>query len=202
MIIVYGPKPGTEVTFPLKVDRPTSLSLPGGSIPLPEIKGVDGNTVKITAKVPSDKDKRELRHLLNTTRVEVLEGNDKLLLQTSKQALDKYHDAVLTQLLVRLDEYQIADERPGIPPFEPHTPAEVIEFVDEHTKTAIVDTLMDRTRLSESLRGNSAGRSTSSTAATPALDGTAANAASSGSASSERAIAPPTSPTSTSRAQG
>lgn len=203
MIIVYGPKPGTEVTFPLKVARPTSFTLPGGAdIPLPVAAGIEGDTVQVTAKVPSDADKRELRHHLVTTRVEVLEGKDHIKVQTSKQALEKFHAAVVTKLLVRLDGYQMADPRPGIPPFEPHTATEVMEFCDEHTITALVETLMDRTRLSEAIRGNSDGRSTSSTAATPALDGTAANAASSDSAKPERAIAPPTSPTSTSAGQG
>lgn len=201
MIIVYGPKPGTEVVFDLTITRPTELTLQNGkSFPLPKVMGVEGNTVKLTVRVPSDADKRELRHHLVTTRVEVLDGKDQIKVQTSKQALERFHAAVIGKLLVRLDGYQMVDPRPGIgiPPFEPHTPEEVMEFVDDDTVSAIVEVLMDRTRLSESLRGNSDGRSTSSTAATPALDGTAASAASSGSAESARAIAPLSEPTSTS----
>lgn len=204
-IFAYGPRPGRTVTFSLTVDRPKSLpDGAGGTIDLPDT-GVKGTTVRVTARVPSQEDRETISAHLADTTIQAISA-DRFRLNARGDSFQRYQREAILRLLVRLDDYVHEDDTlpEGDPErrFEPHTPEEVLLCVDGDVKNAIVEVLMSRIRLGEVLRGNSDGRSTSSTAAIPALDGTAANAASSTSAQVERVTAPPTSPTSTSRAQG
>jgi hypothetical protein len=200
VLIVYGPKPGTEVSFPLKISPPSEIEDgKGGKLTIPPKRGVDGDAViRVTAKVPSEADRREIDAHLSRATVESADGNFRIV--SSREAHSNWRAAAIKKLIVRIDELQIVD--PSAPTdlskaLAIVTPQDLLTYADDDVINAIVDVVMDRIRLSEALAGKFDGRSSSSPAVTTPPVVTAETAGGMGSAQLDSAIAPPIARTST-----
>lgn len=184
MFTVYGPTPGTQVTFDLPIQAKEAPAAKGRK----ESAGKEsGGTLRVTAKIPSERQKRVLTYRLSKMRVEEAGGQVRVV--QSPELVDEFNEAALTEFLVRVEGLELRDPRTNDVVLVIGTPAEVIEHAPLHVRTAIVDVIMQRVRLNESLTGKSEGRSSSSTAETPPADGTAGSAESSASAASGPATA-------------
>lgn len=199
MLIFYGPKPGTQVKFPLKISRPVEMEIdvPGGGkkkMPIPPLEGIGGDAViQVTAKVPSEADRREIDALLSRSTVEDDKG--KLRIQTTGQAHDAWRFAAIRKLVVNVDDLKIVDAAAPDDPARTqwiHTADELLTFADDVVITALVDVLMDRIRLGEAVAGNFDGRSSSSPAAITAPAATVESAEPRVSALPVPATVPPT----------
>lgn len=200
MLIIYGPKPGTEVTFPLSISPAREIDDgKGGKIKIPPKRNVGGNSViKVTAKVPSEADRRAIDAHLARTTIESEDG--KIRIVGSREAYDNWRAAALRKLIVRVEDLRIVDQTAPDDPAKGQaisTAEDLLTFADDDVLNAVADVVMDRIRLSEAIAGKFDGRSSSSPAAITAPGETAANADATGSAQPARVTVPPSDPTST-----
>lgn len=196
--VIYGPKPGTPVKFTLVVPATETIKIDGKDVPIEEVADVAGDTIEIEAKVPSEGDKRKLGALLATSRID--SAGDRIRVVTKREAHAEWRAAVLKEFVTGVSGYQVQPAEG-----EPLTIAnaeQLVAFGESLVLEELVDVLMDRTRLTEAIRGNSKGRSRISQAETNPSNGTATSAAPSSAAPTAGAIAPSPTDGSTSPASG
>lgn len=176
MLIVYGPKPGSTVIFPLTISPPREVVLPDGrKLPLPEKKGVGGDRViKVTAKVPTEAQRRSLSVHLERSTTSTDDG--KLHIVGSREAYDNWRFAAIRELVVHVDDLKLVDPSAPDDPEKVlwiHSAEDVITYADDDVINALADVVTDRLQLGEILLGNSERRSSSSPAATQPQSATA-----------------------------
>lgn len=197
MLIVYGPKPGTHVTFALKISPPREIEGAGGKkIPVPEKRGVSGDLViQVTAKVPSESNRRAIDAHLERSAVETADG--KMRIVGRSEAYNAWRFAAIRELLVKVADLKMVDPRAPDDPEKTtyiRTADDVLELADDDVITGIADVLMGRLSLGEALSGNFVGRFSSSPGANPPLAATVESADGTTSAAPAPAIARPTTP--------
>lgn len=190
-MIIYGPKPGTEVDFDLTIEPKSEIDDgKGGKIPIPPPEGVEGRTVHVWAKVPSESARLHVNGILSRSRVERIEGGGggvKIL--AAHEVHEAWQAEVLRQFLVKLEGLELRDGDDDPEPLALSTPDLVIEHAESWIKLGLAEVLSSRTKLSEALRGNSNGPRNSSPPDTSPSSGTAGRAGRNSSAKSAHASA-------------
>ncbi len=159
MIVLHGCKPGSTVSFPLKIhatsiivhdDEGNSRTFSGTK---KELIGGDG-VLKVTATVPAAAKKREIDALLTASAEHDKDG--KIRIVSRREAFERWRTAAIRAFVQRIDDFKIVDTRAADDPemvLWIHTVDELLEHADDDVLNAIVDVVLDRARLADAVAG-------------------------------------------------